>query len=301
MPDYVIEGEGITVRYGDFTAVDRIDIAVERGEIYGFLGPNGAGKTTTVRALTTMSRPTEGVIRIGGRAISEEPERARSMIGVVQQHIALDKDISVRENIICRALLHKIPKRDIGPRMEELCGAIGLVPYMEKTVSELSGGWKRKAAIVCALMHMPEILFLDEPTAGLDTQSRHMLWDMIRIMNRRGTTVFITTHYMDEAEALCDRVSIIGSGRIMDTGTPRELCARLGKYAVEYDGEGGIREYRFFDSREEARAFYDSVEGMNAAIRGTHLEDVFLEETGRTNVRVCEEALRLRCPFSMTP
>lgn len=301
MPDYVIEGEGITVRYGDFTAVDRIDIAVERGEIYGFLGPNGAGKTTTVRALTTMSRPTEGVIRIGGRAISEEPERARSMIGVVQQHIALDKDISVRENIICRALLHKIPKRDIGPRMEELCGAIGLVPYMEKTVSELSGGWKRKAAIVCALMHMPEILFLDEPTAGLDTQSRHMLWDMIRIMNRRGTTVFITTHYMDEAEALCDRVSIIGSGRILDTGTPRELCARLGKYAVEYDGGGGIREYRFFDSREEARAFYDSVEGMNAAIRSTHLEDVFLEETGRTNVRVCEEALRLRCPFSMTP
>lgn len=293
MPDNVIEAEGVVVRFGDFTAVDHIDVRVEEGEIYGFLGPNGAGKTTTVKVLTTMMKPTEGRIAVGGHPTETDADAARSLIGVVQQHIALDKDISVRENIICRAMLHKIPRRDIGSRMGELCDMIGLTPYLDKTPAELSGGWKRKTAIVCALMHRPRILFLDEPTAGLDTQSRHMLWDMIRIMNRNGTTIFLTTHYMDEAESLCDRVSIIGRGKIMDSGTPKELCQRLGKYTVEYDSDDGKRQYRFFDRREDARAFFDTVENRNGTIRGTHLEDVFLEETGRTNVRVLEKALRL--------
>ncbi len=293
MPDDIIDAEGITVRFGDFTAVDGIGVHVKEGEIYGFLGPNGAGKTTAVKVLTTMMKPTEGKIRIGGYDTAVDADSARRLIGVVQQHIALDKDISVRENIISRAVLHKIPKKEIGPRMEELCGTIGLLPYLDKTPMELSGGWKRKTAIVCALMHGPKILFLDEPTAGLDTQSRHMLWDMIRIMNRNGTTVFLTTHYMDEAEALCDRVSIIGHGKIKDGGTPRELCYRLGKYTVEYDSDDGMRRYGFFDTREEAKAFFDTVEDRNGVIRGTHLEDVFLEETGRTDVKALEKALRI--------
>ncbi len=263
------------------------------GEIYGFLGPNGAGKTTTVKILTTMMKPSEGSISVGGYRTDTHADEARRLIGVVQQHIALDKDISVRENIICRAMLHKIPRKDIGPRMEELCDMIGLTPYLDKTPMELSGGWKRKTAIVCALMHRPKVLFLDEPTAGLDTQSRHMLWDMIRIMNRNGTTIFLTTHYMDEAESLCDRVSIIGHGKIRDSGTPRELCCRLGKYTVEYDSDDGRRQYRFFDTREEAKAFFDTVEDRNGVVRGTHLEDVFLEETGRTNVKALEKALRI--------
>lgn len=293
MSEDIIVAKGITVRYGDFTAVDDLSVNVRKGEIYGFLGPNGAGKTTTAKVLTTMMKPTAGTIVIGGHDTSRNPREARQLVGVVQQHIAVDKDISVRENIIVRAMLHKVPRRLIEERMTELCEIIGLTPYMEKTVQQLSGGWKRKLAIVCALIHDPEILFLDEPTAGLDTQSRHMLWDMVRVLNRRGTTVFITTHYMDEAESLCDRVSIITHGRLTDTGTPKELCDRLGRFTVEYDGEDGRRQYRFFDSREEAKTFFDTVEEMNGLIRGTHLEDVFLEETGRTNVKALEKALRI--------
>ena len=255
MTGYIIDAEGIVVRFGDFTAVNGIDVKVQEGVIYGFLGPNGAGKTTTVKVLTTMMKPTGGRLSVGGYSTVEEPRKARDLIGVVQQHIALDKDISVRENIICRAMLHKIPRNQIEPRMRELADMIGLTPYLDKLVGNLSGGWKRKVAILCALMHEPKILFLDEPTAGLDTQSRHMLWDMIRQMNKRGTTVFVTTHYMDEAESLCDVVSIIDKGRIKESGTPRELCARIGQWTVEYDSDEGKRQYRFFRDWYDAQTF----------------------------------------------
>ena len=293
MPEYIIEAEGLTVRFGDFTAVDNIDVSIIKGEVYGFLGPNGAGKTTTTKVLTTMMKPTSGSIRIGGHPTDTETREARELVGVVQQHFALDKDISVRENIVCRAVLHKVPRDELEKRMKELCDVIGLTPYMNKKVQNLSGGWKRKLAIVCALMHSPEILFLDEPTAGLDTQSRHMLWDIVRVMNKRGTTIFITTHYMDEAEALCDRVSIISRGVIKATGTPKELIATVGTFTVEYDSEDGRRLYKFFGTREEAKAFYETVEEHNAVVRGTHLEDVFLEETGRADSKALEKALRI--------
>ena len=293
MTEYIIDAEGIVVKFGDFTAVNGIDVKVEAGKIYGFLGPNGAGKTTTVKVLTTMMRPTEGNVTIGGHPASKEPRQARDLIGVVQQHIALDKDISVRENIICRAVLHKIPRKDIDRRMTELADAIGLTPYLDKIVGNLSGGWKRKVAILCALMHSPKILFLDEPTAGLDTQSRHMLWDMIRQMNQMGTTVFLTTHYMDEAETLCDKVSIINRGSITDSGSPRDLCRRLGAFVVEYDTDDGKKQYRFFQDREEAKEYFGSLSEKNAVMRATHLEDVFLEETGRDNMRVTEKRLRV--------
>ena len=293
MTEYIIDAEGIVVKFGDFTAVNGIDVKVEAGKIYGFLGPNGAGKTTTVKVLTTMMRPTEGTVTIGGHPASKEPRQARDLIGVVQQHIALDKDISVRENIICRAVLHKIPRKDIDRRMTELADAIGLTPYLDKIVGNLSGGWKRKVAILCALMHSPKILFLDEPTAGLDTQSRHMLWDMIRQMNQMGTTVFLTTHYMDEAETLCDKVSIINRGSITDSGSPRDLCRRLGAFVVEYDTDDGKKQYRFFQDREGAKEYFGSLSEKNAVMRATHLEDVFLEETGRDNMKVTEKRLRV--------
>lgn len=293
MTEYVIDAEGIVVKFGDFAAVKGIDVKVKAGQIYGFLGPNGAGKTTTVKVLTTMMKPTEGNVVIGGHPSRTEPREARDLIGVVQQHIALDKDISVRENIICRAVLHKIPRKETEARMNELAEIIGLTPYMDKLSGDLSGGWKRKVAILCALMHSPKVLFLDEPTAGLDTQSRHMLWDMIRQMNRMGTTVFITTHYMDEAESLCDTVSIIDKGLIKDTGTPEELCGRLGKFTVEYDTDEGKKQYRYFPDRASAHEFFDTVSERNAVIRATHLEDVFLEETGRATIKVMEKRLRI--------
>ena len=287
----VIEADGIVVRYGDFIAVNGVALEVHEGEIFGLLGPNGAGKTTSVKVLTTMMKPTEGHIVINGVDTKEDTVKARSMIGVVQQHFAMDMDISVRENIISRAVLHKIPIKIAKERMMELCDAIGLTPYLDRKGNELSGGWKRKTAIVCALMHDPKILFLDEPTTGLDTQSRHMLWDIVRIFNKRGATIFLTTHYMDEAEALCDRISIINKGKIIKTGTPTEMCRELGNITVEYDGDDGSRGYAFFEDGDSAKQFYDSVSGKNAIMRGTHLEDVFLEETGRLNVKSLEGVL----------
>ena len=289
----IIEARGLTVRFGDFTAVNGIDVDVEEGTIFGFLGPNGAGKTTSVKALTTMRKPTSGTIRVDGMLTSEHPDEVRRKIGVVQQNNALDMDITVRENIRCRAALHKVPKEEIEARMNEICDAVGLTPYLDKLPRNLSGGWKRKTSIVCALMHSPRILFLDEPTSGLDTQSRHMLWGIIRLLNSRGITVFLTTHYMDEAESLCDKVAILSKGSITDIGSPRELCQKQGQFCVEYEAEVGKHEYRFFNAHADAKAFYETVADKNAVLRGTHLEDVFLEETGRTNVKALQKALRV--------
>lgn len=292
MSDDIITVEGLTVKYGDFTAVDDISLNVKRGEIYGFLGPNGAGKTTTSRAITTMKRPTSGKIIIDGHDVSTDARGARALIGVCQQNLALDVDISIRENIISKAVLHQIPRRELEQRTMELSDIIGLTPYLDMLPRDLSGGWKRKTVILCALIHRPSILFLDEPTAGLDTQSRHMLWDIIRILNKRGTTVFITTHYMDEAESLCNRVSIITHGKIRATGTPRELIEKFGSFTVEYDGPNGERQNRFFHAREEAKTFYAEVESQGAVLRGTHLEDVFLEYSGKIDVSRMEKVIR---------
>ena len=291
MPDDIIVVEGLTVRFGDFTAVDDISLTVRRGEIYGFLGPNGAGKTTTARAVTTMRRPTAGKIVIDGHDVSVDARGARELIGVCQQNLALDVDISIRENIISKGVLHRIPRKELEARMMELSDVIGLTPFLDRLPRDLSGGWKRKTVILCALIHKPSILFLDEPTAGLDTQSRHMLWDIIRILNKRGTTVFITTHYMDEAESLCDRVSIITKGKIRATGTPRELCEKFGSFTVEYNAEDGKRLVKFFRTREEAKQFYAEKETEGAVLRGTHLEDVFLEYSGKIDVSRIEEVM----------
>jgi ABC-2 type transport system ATP-binding protein len=291
VPDDIIVVEGLTVKFGDFTAVDDISLSVRRGEIYGFLGPNGAGKTTTARAVTTMRRPTAGRIVLDGHDVAVDAKGARELIGVCQQNLALDVDISIRENIISKGVLHRIPRKELEARMMELSEIIGLTPYLDKLHRDLSGGWKRKTVILCALIHKPSILFLDEPTAGLDTQSRHMLWDIIRILNKRGTTVFITTHYMDEAESLCDRVSIITKGKIRATGTPRELCEKFGSFTVEYNADDGKRLSKFFKSREEAKEFYTEKEFDGAVLRGTHLEDVFLEYSGKIDVSRIEEVL----------
>jgi ABC-2 type transport system ATP-binding protein len=270
------------VKFGDNTAVNNIDVDVKKGEVYGFLGPNGAGKTTTIRVLTTLLCPTSGNVTINGLRIPADNKEIRKMIGVVQQMISLDKDISVKENIICHGYMHKVPKKDIYKRMEGISKILGLTPFLDYTVINLSGGWKRKTAIACGLMHDPKILFLDEPTAGLDTQSRHMLWDMIRQLNKAGTTIFLTTHYIEEAENLCNRVSIINKGKIVALGSPKELCDNIGRFAVEYDGEDRTRKYRYFSEWGEAKEFVALFGDNNSVLlRKTSLEDVFLEITGR--------------------
>jgi ABC-2 type transport system ATP-binding protein len=250
-------------------------VKVRPGEIYGFFGPNGAGKTTMIRVLTTFLRPVSGTVSIGGFGIPSENKEIRKMIGFVQQMISLDKDISVRENIICHGYLQKVPKKDIRTRMESISAVLGLTPFLDYTVIKLSGGWKRKTAIACALMHDPKVLFLDEPTAGLDTQSRHMLWDMIRQLNSAGTTIFLTTHYIEEAENLCDRVAILNNGKMVALGSPKELCDGIGRFAVEYDGGDHSRRYNYFPDWDEAKRFVSEFGGNDSVLlRKTTLEDV---------------------------
>ena len=283
-----VSARGLVKRFGDFTAVDGIDLDIREGEIFGFLGPNGAGKTTTIRMLTTLAPATEGEIEILGRRVSGLDDPVKERIGIVQQHIALDRDVTVDENIRYHAMLHRIPREEASERISRLVDMMGLRPYLGRLVINLSGGWKRRVAIVCALVHDPTILFLDEPTAGLDTQSRHMLWDLIRSLNSGGRTVFLTTHYMDEAEELCDRVAIINHGRIMRCGTPAELCESIGRWVVEYRLDGR-KSYRYFPDWDDAVAFQESLPREDRiSARATNLEDVFLELTGR-DVQATEE------------
>ena len=287
----VIVARGISVKFGDFTAVDDICLSVKEGEIFGFLGPNGAGKTTTIKVLTTLMKPTSGKIWIGGYAIPEDADKAKHLIGISQQHISLDKDISVRENLRYHAMLQDIPKKEAIKRIDELSRMMGLDDYLDKIVFNLSGGWKRRTAIMCAILHNPKILFLDEPTAGLDTQSRHMLWELIRRLKVDGTTIFHTTHYIEEAEALCDRVAIINHGKIIVIGSPKELCKKIGIITVEAIASDGFRSFKYFQTREEAHEYADFIGRDITLIRKTNLEDVFLELTGReTSIFVEPEA-----------
>ena len=287
--DIIISGKGITKKFGDFVAVDNIDVSVKRGEIFGFLGPNGAGKTTTIRVMTTLTPPTSGTIEIEGKEVKGLDDPLKENVGIIQQHISLDRDVSVAENIWYHAILHRIPKKVAKERIDRLVEIMGLQPYMDYMTINLSGGWKRRVAIVCALIHNPSILVLDEPTAGLDTQSRHMLWQLIRELNNQGTTIFLTTHYMDEAQELCDRIAILNHGKIIAQGTPEQLCEDLGKWAVEYIIDG-VKKYRYFTDRDESKVFRDSLdENVQVTSRLTNLEDVFLELTGRENTNATEE------------
>ncbi len=281
-PDMIIEANGLVKRFGDLTAVDHLDISVRRGEIYGFLGPNGAGKTTTVRMLTTVDLPDEGTIRIEGYDTRTRFIDARKNIGMIQQQNSLDKDISVKENIMHHALMQNLSIKESKARMEELAGIMELNDRMDTLVSKLSGGWKKRVAIVCSLIHDPDILFMDEPTTGLDTQSRNMLWKMIRNINRRGTTIFLTTHYIFEADSLCDRVGIINKGRMVTEGTPAELKANIGNITLVTTDPEGNESFSYYSDRESAKKASLDVGGEhNIVIRETNLEDVFLELTGR--------------------
>lgn len=280
----IAEVKDLVVRFGDFTAVDGLTFDVKDGEVFGFLGPNGAGKTTTIRTITTIQRPTSGKVFIDGHDTSTDYLEARKLIGIAQQHIALDKDLTIRQNIKQHALLHKIPKSEMESRIEYAADLLGLQEYMDRKVESLSGGWKRKASIVCAIVHRPKLLLLDEPTAGLDTRSRHLLWDLVRDLNSRGTTILLTTHYIEEAESLCDRVAIINHGRLVAVGTVEELRDLIGRVAVEYQ-EDNRQTVRYFPTRDAAKAYSAALGDIYFNIRRTTLEDVFLELTGEDRGR----------------
>ncbi len=276
----IVEVKDLVVRFGDFTAVDGISFDVEEGEIFGFLGPNGAGKTTSIRTITTIQEFDSGSVTIGGHDIRTDYLEARKLIGISQQNISLDKDLTVRQNLKHHAILHKIPRKDLDRIVNETAHILELDEYMDQKVMSLSGGWKRKASIICAIIHQPKILLLDEPTAGLDTRSRYMLWDLVRMLNARGTTIFLTTHYIEEAEALCNTVAIIDHGKIVTKGTVDELKDGIGRITVDTTFEDGKRRLEYFPDIATAKEFAQSLGDRLYNIRRTTLEDVFLEVTG---------------------
>ncbi len=210
-------------------AVRGIDLAVAPGEVYGFLGPNGAGKTTTVRMLVTLLRPTGGSATVAGFDVAKEPGEVRKRIGVALQEAALDLLMTGRELMELQATLHGIAPREVKDRADDLIGRVGLSQAAERRVGTYSGGMKRRLDLAMALIHAPEVLFLDEPTTGLDPTSRGTLWDEVRRLKADGTTVFLTTQYLEEADQLADRVGIIADGLIVAEGTPAALKAEVGE------------------------------------------------------------------------
>ena len=278
----IVSIDNLVKRYGDKVAVDHLCLNIRKGELFGFLGPNGAGKTTTVRCVSTLTGYDEGTIIVDGHDLKNDPIAAKNCMGVIQQQISLDKDLTVRENMISHAMYHMIPKKEREVKIAELSDYFGLGEYLDKPVDTLSGGWKKRVAIVCAVLHRPKVLFLDEPTSGLDINARRLLWDVVKNLNASGTTILLTTHYIEEAEALCDRVGIIDHGKIIALDEPKALCDRIGSTAVEYMVDKNT-EYRYFRSREEAKEFVSSLDSDdNVLIRNTNLEDVFVELTGKS-------------------
>lgn len=230
--DNVIEAVGLTKRFGTFTAVDHISFSVGRGEIFGFLGANGAGKTTAMRMLCGLSRPTEGGARVAGCDIVSQPEGVKRNIGYMSQRFSLYEDLSVKENIRLFAGIYRVQEREIAPRTEAVLKRLGIYEERDTQVKRLPLGWKQKLAFSVAIFHEPHIVFLDEPTGGVDPVARRQFWEMIYEAVERGITVFVTTHYMDEAE-YCNRVSIMVDGRIGALDTPGNLKRLYGAETMD--------------------------------------------------------------------
>jgi ABC-2 type transport system ATP-binding protein len=290
-------------------AVDGIDLEVAPGEIYGFLGPNGAGKSTTVHMLTTLLPPTAGTARVAGHDIVKEGPAVRDAIGVALQEAALDQFLTAREHMRLQAGMHGLTKADALRRGDELIARVGLTEAADRKVGGYSGGMRRRLDLALALIHEPELLFLDEPTTGLDVQSRTALWDEVqRLASSNGVTVFLTTQYLEEADALADRVGIIDTGKIVAEGTPDELKAEIGRPTVEavpaeeddrermretlsrFGGEepagpGGVA-VRLDEGTHELAEVVRALDAANIAIANLEvhapsLDDVFLAKTGR--------------------
>lgn len=209
------------------TAVRDLTLSVGKGEIFGLLGPNGAGKTTTIRMMTMQTKPTSGTILYDGLDTRTDARSIKSLIGVVPQHVNFDQDLTVGENLELHARLHHMGKKEREARIEELLRYVELTDVINDGVRRLSGGMKRRLLIMRALIHRPRILFLDEPTVALDPQVRRRIWSLVRDMAQNGVTVFLTTHYIEEAEALCDRVAILAKGGLVDLDTPAKLRQKM--------------------------------------------------------------------------
>ena len=266
-------------KFGERVAIHKLNLSIEKGEVFGLLGPNGAGKTTFIRMVTMLARPTSGKILINGLDTAEHEQEIKQFIGIVPQHFNLDPDLTIQENLDLHGRLHHMQKNVRKQRSAALLEYVELSDRKNDYIKTLSGGMKRRLMIARALMHQPKVLLLDEPTVGLDPQVRRRLWDLIRRMHHDDITVIVTTHYIEEAENLCNRVAIMEKGKLIALDKPASLCQTIGSYVVEWE-EAFERTYKFFNSREEAAAFAGGLT-ETAVIRKSNLEDVFVELTGR--------------------
>jgi lipooligosaccharide transport system ATP-binding protein len=299
----VVVARDLTKRFGEFEAVRGVDFDVRERECFGFLGPNGAGKTTTMRMISCTSPPTSGELSVLGLPSSRGRDIRRRM-GVVPQENNLDEEVTVVENLLIYARYFDIPRREARSAAEELLHFVALQDKRDWRIDRLSGGMKRRLLIARALVNEPDLLILDEPTTGLDPQARHLVWEKLRSLKRQGVTLVLTTHYMDEAAQLCDRLVIMHEGRILVEGSPRELVARetspqvIEVFEPDEGAARGLRDLAELAERVERLAdrwlFYtaegdallakvrDVVPDPGAVwLRGATLEDVFLQLTGR--------------------
>jgi lipooligosaccharide transport system ATP-binding protein len=308
----LVHARGLVKRFGELVAVDGVDFDVERGEAFGFLGPNGAGKTSTMRMIGCVSPPSGGTLRILGLDPITQGADIRARLGVVPQQDTLDMELTVRENIIIYGRYFGLPRSDLGRRADELIDFVQLNERANDRVEPLSGGMKRRLTIARSLVNDPEVMLLDEPTTGLDPQARHTVWDRLFRLKQRGVTLILTTHYMDEAEQLCDRLVVMDKGKIAAEGSPLELIRRYStrevvelrfrgenrpaevasELAARLDGLVGRLEalpdrlLLYTDDGDAAASHVHELglEPDSVLVRRSTLEDVFLHLTGRTLV-----------------
>ncbi|GIH97080.1 ABC transporter [Planobispora siamensis] len=300
----MIYARGLIKRFGDFTAVDGIDLDVAPGEAFGFLGPNGAGKSSTMRMISCVSMPTAGELRILGMDPVREGPRIRARLGVCPQLDNLDPDLNVRENLTTYARYFGLSKSEARSRAQNLLEFVQLQEKATSTVEPLSGGMKRRLTIARSLINNPDLVLLDEPTTGLDPQARHLLWERLFRLKQQGTTLVLTTHYMDEAEQLCDRLVVMDGGRIAAEGSPRSLIETHStpevvelRFTDEVDYTGKLEGIGRVDPLPDRILLYtdDGDAAVNEVhrrgltpssvlVRRSSLEDVFLQLTGRTLV-----------------
>ena len=303
----ILQASDLVKRFGESTAVDGVSFSIDSGESFGFLGPNGAGKTSTMRMISAVSQPTAGSLRVFGLDPRTHGPEIRGRIGVVPQEDTLELELSVRLNLEMFGRYFDIPRAVLRERTADLLAFTQLSERANDRVEDLSGGMKRRLTIARALINQPEILILDEPTTGLDPQARHLLWDRLYRLKRDGVTLIITTHYMDEAEQLCDRLVVMDHGSIVASGTPRELITHHSTREVvelrfNTDSHDGYhdrlapfaqrleilpdRVLLYVDEGDETlrRIHEERITPMSALVRRSSLEDVFLRLTGRTLV-----------------
>jgi lipooligosaccharide transport system ATP-binding protein len=299
--EVVIEAKDLTKKFDDFMAVDHINFKVYKGECVGFLGPNGAGKTTTVRMLYCFLPPTEGELKVAGFSVHTKCREIKSIVGVAPQEDNLDPDFTVIKNLTVYARYFDIPKDVALKRADEQLKFFQLEEKREVPIMALSTGMKRRLIFARSLLNQPQILLLDEPTTGLDPQARHLVWDEVRRLKKMQVTIILTTHYMDEAEVLCDRILIVDRGKIIEEGTPAELVRKhIGEDVLELDYDQKLLptlkeafpDARFEQLGDRMQIFTDKPHGVfegflkdhpmqNVTIRRANIEDVFLKLTGR--------------------